>query len=283
MTNGPTLPAVVEADATGETADIFADLRATLDVPFVNLIWRHLATIPGMLPWTWSIVKPLHHSMELEQASAELMASSDRPKNLALPGCVFEAAGIDAAARTTIGALVRNYNRGNAYNLLTLLVVRWLLEGRPNTAARALTYGTRAPAGALSAPTVVLPPFASLTPTLQELVLDLDQFGRTAPSTAVASRYMHVSHWPGFLGLLYAVLVTSHRSGLLRAAHVETLHNAQSLVQRHLLPAVAGTPPPAGVGRSMALAGVDQFTTQMIARMLTIGTVILTVLPNAET
>ena len=56
------IPAVREDAATGATAAIFADLRATLGVPFVNLIWRHLATMPGMLEWTWALVKPLQAS-----------------------------------------------------------------------------------------------------------------------------------------------------------------------------------------------------------------------------
>ena len=53
-------PAVVEAAATGQTADLFADIRATVGVRVVNLVWRHLATIEGALPWSWSAVKPLY-------------------------------------------------------------------------------------------------------------------------------------------------------------------------------------------------------------------------------
>ena len=38
-----------EAAATGDVAAPFADIRATLGVGVVNLIWRHLATIDGAL------------------------------------------------------------------------------------------------------------------------------------------------------------------------------------------------------------------------------------------
>jgi hypothetical protein len=48
--NDPVL-AISEELATGATAEIFADIRHTLDVEMVNLIWRHLATIPGSLAW----------------------------------------------------------------------------------------------------------------------------------------------------------------------------------------------------------------------------------------
>jgi len=60
MSTADPIPALREQDATGEVAEIFADLRATLGVPFVNLIRRHLATMPGMLDWAWAVVKPLH-------------------------------------------------------------------------------------------------------------------------------------------------------------------------------------------------------------------------------
>ena len=42
---GDPFPAIAEASATGETADLFADIRATVGVRVVNLVWRHLATI----------------------------------------------------------------------------------------------------------------------------------------------------------------------------------------------------------------------------------------------
>jgi len=47
------VPAITEAGATGEIAAIFADIRHVLGVEVVNLIWRHLATLPGALPWAW--------------------------------------------------------------------------------------------------------------------------------------------------------------------------------------------------------------------------------------
>ena len=53
------VPAITEANATGEIAEIFADIRRVLRVDVVNLIWRHLATIPGALPRAWDSLRPL--------------------------------------------------------------------------------------------------------------------------------------------------------------------------------------------------------------------------------
>src|ERR1700722_1131171 len=54
------VPAITEAAATGETGAIFADIRQVLGVDVVNLIWRHLATMEGALPWAWWALRPLY-------------------------------------------------------------------------------------------------------------------------------------------------------------------------------------------------------------------------------
>src|SRR6266481_7461462 len=54
------VPSILEANASGETAEIYADIRATLGTSVVNLIWRNLATMPGALQWAWSAVRPLY-------------------------------------------------------------------------------------------------------------------------------------------------------------------------------------------------------------------------------
>ena len=51
------VPSVLEADARGEIAEIYADIRKVLGTSVVNLIWRNLATMPGALPWTWATVR----------------------------------------------------------------------------------------------------------------------------------------------------------------------------------------------------------------------------------
>jgi hypothetical protein len=54
------VPAITEAAATGETAAIFAGIRQVLGVDVANLIWRHLATMDGALPWAWQALRPLY-------------------------------------------------------------------------------------------------------------------------------------------------------------------------------------------------------------------------------
>ena len=43
MQGQESVPSVLETEATGEIADIYADIRKVLGTSVVNLIWRHLA------------------------------------------------------------------------------------------------------------------------------------------------------------------------------------------------------------------------------------------------
>ena len=56
--SGDPVETITEADAAGEIADLYAEIRSGLGVPVVNLIRRHLAVIPGGLSWAWHSVKP---------------------------------------------------------------------------------------------------------------------------------------------------------------------------------------------------------------------------------
>ncbi|HPU53194.1 MAG TPA: hypothetical protein PK359_16670, partial [Burkholderiaceae bacterium] len=66
--------AISEADARGDVAELYADIRATLGVPVVNLVWRNLATIDGALPWAWSAVRPAYVSGAVDHHAGRLKA-----------------------------------------------------------------------------------------------------------------------------------------------------------------------------------------------------------------
>src|SRR4029079_5149706 len=95
------VPSILEADARGEIAEIFADIRKVLGTSVVNLIWRHLATMPGALPWAWATVRPLY------QGDAHLHAEAIS-RTIALPDLpgfstdTLLAAGIDQSDQAII-------------------------------------------------------------------------------------------------------------------------------------------------------------------------------------
>ena len=266
------IPAIPEEDASGDIATLYADLRATLGVPFVNLIWRHLATIQGGLAWAWTLVKPLYVSGELVSRAAEASALVRLPSLAPLPDFVWDGAAILRADRQVIVSLIDSYNHANGVNFLALLVaVKALREGLPMPVGTARVApkptGHRAEADALPA----LPGLSELSPTVLALVRRLDEFGRLGPSDAIASLYRHLAHWPAFLSIACVALEPLHRSGELARAQesVIAFGRRQSVELANLvdrdLPAL--TPE----SRSAVLSALDEFTSLMIGRMIVTG------------
>lgn len=273
------IPAIREDEATGEIAALFADLRATLGVPFVNLIWRHLATMPGMLAWTWSVVKPMHATPALHQAAERLRAGVMIPAGSGQPVEVFNAVRVMPEDRVLIRAMLQDYGTGNSLNLLSLLLVQAILAGELPDGGFIENSGSRERTGTMPRALPPLPGLAELPPSLRKLVFELDQFGRLAATDAVASLYRHLAHWPGFLAVAHAALSPAHQDGSLRAAHQRTLSHATVLVHNQLLPLARIPPSPPANGQAEAQAGIEIFTGQMIARMVTMGEFMLALLP----
>ena len=68
---------VTEKEATGEVAEIYQDIRETMDMPFVNTIWRNFATKEGVLQWVWYSLKPIYESGAVAHYASELRSSLD--------------------------------------------------------------------------------------------------------------------------------------------------------------------------------------------------------------
>jgi hypothetical protein len=90
-------------------------------VPLVNLIHRHLATLPGVLPWIWQAIRPPLEDGRLAGARERLAAALALPP---LPNPALAAAGLAPADRAALAALVETYNRGNLTNLILLTALR---------------------------------------------------------------------------------------------------------------------------------------------------------------
>ena len=194
-------PAVAEAAATGEIADLFADIRATVGVRVVNLVWRHLATFEGALPWAWGAVKPLYLAGMPDKAARRFRETMAVPKLASLGG--EQPASVDA--------VLASYDHSNTINLFALgALVAWL---------RGEASGGPVPAGGarLPAPDVMLPPLASeadVSPETWALVLRLNRFGDSR-QLILASMYRHLAHAPDFLRQIETALTPVQADGSL--------------------------------------------------------------------
>ena len=137
MQGQESVPSVLETEAKGEIAEIYADIRKVLGTSVVNLIWRNLATMPGALPWIWATVRPLYLGTAPRHAEAvrRTIALPDLP---GLSADTLLAAGIDKSDQAIIRNVLDSYQYTNA---LALTVLSALLSHFEPRAADPVTAG----------------------------------------------------------------------------------------------------------------------------------------------
>jgi hypothetical protein len=245
-------PALAESAATGETAELFADIRATVGVRVVNLVWRHLGTIDGALPWAWAAVKPLYLQGMRDQAAIRFRES------MALPE-LHDLAGPEPKS---VDDVLASYDHSNTINLFALgALVAWL---RGETAST----GTPERGPRLPAPDVALPMLASqsdVAPETWALVLRLNRFGDKR-QLILASMYRHLAHAPPFLRRVETALGSVDRDGsLVRAI---AANRAEATARARMIARAIEAP---STPRAAQIeANVAAFVDQAIGKMVTI-------------
>ena len=71
--------AIAEAEATGETAQIFADIRQTMQLPLITSIWRTIVDVEGGLRAAWDATKPLYVTGQPEAALQKILNQDSLP------------------------------------------------------------------------------------------------------------------------------------------------------------------------------------------------------------
>jgi hypothetical protein len=268
------LEVIAERDARGEVADIYADIRATMGLPVVNLVWRHFATLDGGLRHAWDALRPVYASGAAEQAGARLVAALELPRLPAVPPVVLAGVGVDAAAHPLVLAVLDSYNRGNALNLCALSA----LLAAPPTAPDA---APGQPAAALPAPAVPIPPMPELedmAPAVRALVWQVNTLGRPAGDRILASAWKHLALWPGALSLCWALLAPLQHDGRLAAAIAHT--RTESLAEAARLAAICGGDP-AAPGAAAVRRVAAEFVQRVIVRMVPAALMLRRALPDA--
>ena len=257
------LPAVSEAGASGEIAELYADIRATLKVSAINYVWRHIATIDGGLRWAWQAARPMFVSGRVERECEHLMARLDFPALPRLSDTTLSLVGVDGSGRAQIAAILDTYNRGNMLNMLSLSAL--LAEPvSPPVGDRTL-----APLPSTDAPFPAIPEVADLGDEISQQVLVLNQLGaKPGPNRVVASIYKHVALWPGYLSLVSTQFSAMQNDGSL----LQLIEQTQAQARQHaaFLATDLGPRPPGQVADNVQ-AAVAEFTDTVIARMIPIG------------
>ena len=188
----PVLSELAVEHATGSIREIYFALEASLQVRLVNLVYRHLATVPGALEWAWGTVGPAFEGSLFAEQSIALVPAGDlvATGQVSLSGCGLSEAESDRV-RETLDA----YNRANPMNALSLRVISMALEaGRPSEFRRPQARE----AGNLSE---LLPMAAldELAPQTMDVLYRLAWLTTGQDRGLVPSLFRHFTPWPALL------------------------------------------------------------------------------------
>jgi len=96
------LPEVSEAEAQGRVAEIYEEIRRTVGMPIVNLVYRHLAVEPRRLETVWTELRRNLGTPEAER----LVERAALPGVTRIPSRALAAIGVDGEklrlARSTL-------------------------------------------------------------------------------------------------------------------------------------------------------------------------------------
>jgi hypothetical protein len=271
--------AIAEDTATGALAEIFEDIRQVLAVKVVNLVWRHLATIDGALPWAWSCLRPLYVDGSVGLKARALRRTLALPSAPSPTAAVFAGLGLDRDALRGIGDVLDAYDRTNAMALVALSALCSVLAGGVPAGVSARQRVAERPR-AISLPP--LPVLNELSRETAALVVALNGFGTRRSEPVLASMYRHLAYWPPYLAFAWLFLAPIDADGRLTAA----IDEARSTAARHaaaLLPAM-GHPPSAlspGLASSIA-AALEPFVGDVILKLVVICALLRRATPGGE-
>ena len=195
---------IAEAEATGDVALVFEEIRRTYAVPYVSSLFRHLAVYPGLLPWAWRILRPALVSGAAQHLAWRRVDIAELPPLPPLTREALARLGADAASLPAIRTVCESFARVSPINLVVAACLARLLgEGQSGAEPTAVTLE---PAD-LPAPLPAMPgmiPAAEMTPETRAVLATFET--ELAGEVFVPGLWRILAHWPGFLGSLSSSL-----------------------------------------------------------------------------
>jgi len=227
---------IPEEAASGTIGDIYADIRATLGVPMVNTIYRHLAIAPAALEWAWSAVRPHMLSGAVARQADVLRQDVRGALQAARPASPIGPLRVPPRRRRDARRLVHAYDVANCLNLVALTHLLRQADGLPAPdATRYAGMASPAPGDAAPASLPAIPALDSLPPDVQACLQRLNRFGERNPPAAVAGLYRHLAAWPQLLAPVEAWLRPWEQCGALLAAREAAVRSVAGQADRHPL------------------------------------------------
>ncbi|MDP7391892.1 MAG: hypothetical protein QGH07_08625 [Alphaproteobacteria bacterium] len=196
---------VLEKDATGEIARIYAEIRRLWGVSNVTTIVRHVASVPGVLEWYWSIIGPANACGDFQETALGMVDTLATEPLQPLPDLALRAMGVDASAKAQIQDVYGAYDRNNRPNLLFVSILQRLLRSatgkskyEPQRTNWALPETTR--------PLVRMVQADEMPPETLALAQAVGSWGFPEGSAFLPGVYRHLANWPAYLAHVGALM-----------------------------------------------------------------------------
>ncbi len=274
QTSGDPVPSIPEAEATGEIAELYDDIRRSLGVSVVNLIWRNLAATPGALAWAWGAVKPLYEKGAIQGEAQALRQGQALPPVPVLPYAALRSVGVSGDDEATIRGIITAYDHSNALNILALMAMTGRLRGTTVDGSALEAFQPEARAAG------TLPPILSLdamAPDTAALVRAINRLGARGREHILVSMPRHLAYWPGFLAIYWSVIAPFDADGRLADCIDAVFADAQSRAAR-LLAHMGEAPLPSDRIRASVEHTLDDFARNAISRMMPVTALLLAAL-----
>ncbi len=279
--SGDPVPSIAEADATGEIADLYGDIRQSLGMPFVNLVWRNLASVPGGLKWSWTTMKPLYQQGAVYVEARQLRDSQTLPPVPTLPRSVLRAVGVDADGEVSIRAAVDGYDRGNPLNIVTFSALMSRLRGEEPTAPPPAPVDAE-PESPVAGETPKLLNFDQMDPDTADMVRAVNLLGARGHAREVqVSLPRNLAHWPGFLSLYWTILAPLHDDGRLANCIDAVLEDGRERGGR-MAAALGDTPNPSEETRQGVLESLENLVPNAMGRMIPVVSLLKNMMPAGD-
>jgi hypothetical protein len=271
----PMLAELPETQASGRIAQIYDDIRRFSGVPYVSSLQRYLATLPGVLEWAWTALRPAMASGVIPETGWRLAADVRLAPPAPLTAAVLQRWRIDADALAAIRNIAANFVRVSPVNIVTGACIARLLTGATPSGAGFTGTWT---------PPAMLPPMpgnvdpATLTAEQRAVLM---RFATEVDGTPfIPALYRQIAHWPPMLAWLadelgprFAAPATSRKRAAFRAAAREA---APEIVARM---ATVQAAPPDSASAQRVLAAIDRYA-ETSPEMTMFGQLILDALPK---
>ena len=184
--------AVSEDQATGKIAEIFLDIKKTMQIPLITSIWRGLAGMNNSLEDIWILTKPIYLSGTPELALNHMLNSISFPIPTKFNSEIFNVEDLKH-----IKDIITVYTKSNGMNLMALSAFV-KSEYKPRVVISNIT------------PKIIQASFPRLLNKEEinnknwEIVKKVNSLGGIKnKDNHVATLWRHLSYWPNFLDKAY--------------------------------------------------------------------------------